>query len=140
MCANGRCINMDGSFKCECGLLGVCFDPDKWCNCDSGHDDWLYDGGEIIEKHFLPVRALHFGDTGTPLDRKEGRFSLGPLECDGDVLFENTVTFRKEDAVIELETLELGQSSDIYFEFKTYTSAKTMVMLYCDGDSGDFIM
>jgi hypothetical protein len=43
-----------GSRKCECGLLGVCFDPDKWCNCDSGHDDWLWDGGEIIEKQYLP--------------------------------------------------------------------------------------
>ena len=83
-----------GSRKCECGLLGVCFDPDKWCNCDSGHDDWLWDGGEITQKEYLPVRALHFGDTGNPLDRKEGRYSLGPLECDGDVLFDNVVTFR----------------------------------------------
>ncbi len=28
--------SLPGSRKCECGLLGVCFDPDKWCNCDSG--------------------------------------------------------------------------------------------------------
>ena len=34
--------------KCECGLYGDCFDPDKWCNCDSGHDGWLYDGGELM--------------------------------------------------------------------------------------------
>ena len=27
-------------------------------------------------------------------------FSLGPLECDGDVLFDNVVTFRRDDAVI----------------------------------------
>jgi hypothetical protein len=49
-----------GSFKCECGLLGVCFDPDKWCNCDSGHDDWLYDGGEIVDKQvpILPSTIL----------------------------------------------------------------------------------
>ena len=83
-----------GSRKCECGLLGVCFDPIKHCNCDSGHDDWLWDGGEITQKEYLPVRALHFGDTGNPLDKKEGRYSLGPLECDGDVLFDNVVTFR----------------------------------------------
>lgn len=132
--------SVPGSFKCECGLLGVCFDPDKWCNCDSGHDDWLYDGGEIIEKNFLPVRALHFGDTGTPLDRKEGRFSLGPLECDGDILFDNTVTFRKEDAVIELPTFDMSQSSDIYLEFKTQTTTKTMVLLHSYGESGDYIM
>jgi contactin associated protein-like 2 len=130
--------SLPGSRKCECGLLGVCFDPDKWCNCDSGHDDWLWDGGEIIEKQYLPVRALHFGDTGTPLDRKEGRYSLGPLECDGDVLFQNVVTFRKDDAIIELPTFEMGQSGDIYLEFKT-TSIKTMVLIHSVGDTGDFI-
>ena len=130
--------SLPGSRKCECGLLGVCFDPDKWCNCDSGHDDWLWDGGEIIEKQYLPVRALHFGDTGTPLDRKEGRYSLGPLECDGDVLFQNVVTFRKDDAIIELPTFEMGQSGDIYLEFKT-TSIKTMVLINSVGDTGDFI-
>jgi hypothetical protein len=80
----------------------------KWT---AGHDDWLWDGGEITEKQYLPVRALHFGDTGTPMDKKEGRYSLGPLECDGDSLFENIVTFRKSDAVIELPTLEMGQVS-----------------------------
>ena len=100
--------SLPGSRKCECGLLGDCFTVDKWCNCDSGHDDWLYDGGEIKEKEYLPVRALHFGDTGTPLDRKEGRFNLGPLECDGDLLFDNTVTFRLSDGVIELPTFEMG--------------------------------
>lgn len=62
-----------GSYKCECGYVGACFDVEKWCNCDSGHDDWLWDGGEITQKQFLPVRSLHFGDTGTPLDGKEGR-------------------------------------------------------------------
>ena len=86
--------SLPGSMKCECGLLGTCFDPGKWCNCDSGHDDWLWDGGEITEKEYLPVRAVHFGDTGTPLDRKEGRYNLGELECEGDVLFDNVVTFR----------------------------------------------
>jgi hypothetical protein len=62
-----------------------------------------------FNRQYLPVRALHFGDTGTPMDRKEGRYSLGPLECDGDTLFENVVTFRKSDAVIELPTFEMGQ-------------------------------
>ena len=31
--------SLPGSRKCECGLLGDCFTVDKWCNCDSGHDD-----------------------------------------------------------------------------------------------------
>ena len=51
------------------------------CNIDNifftyffvGHNDWLWDGGVITQKQFLPVKSLHFGDTGTPLDGKEGR-------------------------------------------------------------------
>jgi contactin associated protein-like 2 len=130
--------SIPGSFKCECGLLGICFDPDKWCNCDSGHDDWLWDGGEITQKEFLPVRELRFGDTGNPLDKKEGRYTLGPLECEGDTLFDNVVTFRKDDGVIQLPPMEFGQSGDIYFEFKT-TSVKTMILLYAEGSNGDFL-
>ena len=130
--------SLPGSRKCECGLLGVCFDPAKWCNCDSGHNDWLWDGGEITHKEYLPVRALHFGDTGNPGDAKEGRFTLGPLECDGDLLFDNVVTFRRDDAVIELPTFDMGLSGDIYFEFKT-TSEKTMILIHSEGSNGDFI-
>lgn len=129
--------SIPGSYKCECGLLGVCFDPDKWCNCDSGHDDWLWDNGEIVDKQYLPVRALHFGDTGTPLDRKEGSYTLGPLECHGDSLFENVVTFRKSDAAIELPTFQMDLSIDIYFEFKT-SSYKTMTLIHNTGENGDF--
>ena len=137
--------SLPGSRKCECGLLGDCFTTDKWCNCDSQHDDWLYDGGEIKEKEYLPVRALHFGDTGTPVDRKEGRFNLGPLECDGDLMFENMVTFRLSDGVIELPTFEMGLTSgDIFFEFKTSVGedqkwAQPMVMLHSTGEMGDMI-
>lgn len=139
--------SLPGSRKCECGLLGVCHDPGKWCNCDSGHNDWLWDGGEIMEKEYLPVRAVHFGDTGTPMDDgKEGRFTLGPLECNGDNLFENIVTFRKSDAVIELPTFEFGLTSgDIFFEFKTTSGNfdasgnRPMVLLHSTGDTGDFI-
>ncbi len=72
------------------------------------------------------------------MDRKEGRYSLGPLECDGDTLFQNMVTFRKNDAVIELPTFDMGQSGDIYLEFKT-TSSKTMVVIHSVGENGDFI-
>jgi hypothetical protein len=48
------------------------------------------------------VRALYFGDTGTPLDRKEARFNLGPLECHGDTLFTHSVTFRRQVCVVFL--------------------------------------
>ena len=62
-----------GSHMCKCGYDKACFDLEKWCNCDSAHDDWLVDGGDITQKEFLPVKSVHFGDTGTPLDGKEGR-------------------------------------------------------------------
>ena len=60
------------------------------------------------------------------------------MECDGDTLFDNVVTFRRDDAVIELPPAEFGQSGDIYFEFKT-TSSKTMVLVHSEGSNGDFV-
>ncbi len=110
-----------GSFQCECGLLGACFDPQKGCNCDSGHDDWLWDGGEITYKEHLPVRSLHFGDTGTAFDGKEGRYSLGPLECQAeDAKIEDSVTLTKSEAALEVAySLDNPANWDLYFEFKT---------------------
>lgn len=112
---------LPGSRKCECGILGKCKDPTKWCNCDSNSIEWLEDSGDIREKEYLPVRALRFGDTGTPLDEKQGRYTLGPLRCEGDDLFSNVVTFRIADATIDLPVFDMGHSGDIYFEFKTTT-------------------
>lgn len=65
------------------------------------------------------MKQLRFGDTGTPLDEKEGRYTLGPLVCEGDDLFNNAVTFRIADATIDLPTFDMGHSGDIYFEFRT---------------------
>lgn len=61
-----------GSRKCECGIDGTCVDRSKWCNCDAMLDTWQADEGEILDKDVLPVRQLRFGDTGHPLDEKEG--------------------------------------------------------------------
>ena len=72
-----------GSRQCMCGVRGECHSQDKECNCDSEYEDWLEDEGIIKDKKHLPVKSLHFGDTGTPLDNKEGRFSLGRLRCSG---------------------------------------------------------
>ncbi|XP_031832226.1 neurexin-4 isoform X3 [Nomia melanderi] len=110
---------LPGSRKCECGILGNCADPTKWCNCDSDLDGPLEDSGDITEKEYLPVKQLRFGDTGTPVDEKEGRYTLGPLICEGDDLFKNVVTFRVVDATINLPTFDIGHSGDIFFEFKT---------------------
>ena len=67
---------------CACGVTNSCANNSANCNCDGGIEGrWLQDGGEVVRKDQLPVKAVHFGDTGTPLDDKEGRFSLGPLQC-----------------------------------------------------------
>lgn len=52
--------------------------------CILGLDSWQEDGGDITEKEHLPVRQLRFGDTGSPLDEKAGKYRLGPLLCEGD--------------------------------------------------------
>ncbi|XP_073942606.1 neurexin-4 isoform X2 [Choristoneura fumiferana] len=125
-----------GSRMCACGVLGACLDPTKWCNCDAEYtqlraDEFQTDGGEITEKEYLPVKSLHFGDTGSHLDEKEGRYTLGPLLCEGDDLFSNAVTFRIADAVIALPTFDLGHSGDIYFEFRT--TRENAVLLHSKG-------
>lgn len=42
-----------------------------------GLESYQEDGGELREKAHLPVKQLRFGDTGTPLDDKEGAYTLG---------------------------------------------------------------
>ncbi|KZC15059.1 Neurexin-4 [Dufourea novaeangliae] len=140
---------LPGSRKCECGILGNCADPTKWCNCDSDLDGALEDSGDITEKEYLPVKQLRFGDTGTPVDEKEGRYTLGPLVCEGDGselpwlttkvrsdLFKNVVTFRVVDATINLPTFDIGHSGDIFFEFKT--TIENAVIIHSKGPT-DYI-
>lgn len=122
------------SHKCACGIDNSCIDPTKWCNCDAvilennKRNEWLEDAGDIREKEFLPVKALRFGDTGTPIDEKQGRYTLGPLMCEGDDLFNNVVTFRLADATINLPPFDMGHSGDIYLEFRT--SSENAVMFH----------
>lgn len=52
--------------------------------CALGREDWRFDTGDIKGKEYLPVKQLRFGDTGTPVDEKKGRYTLGPLMCQGD--------------------------------------------------------
>lgn len=110
---------LPGSRKCECGIQGGCIDPTKWCNCDANLLEWQEDSGDIREKEYLPVKAVRFGDTGTPLDEKHGRYTLGALMCEGDDLFQNVVTFRVADATLDLPPFDMGHSGDIYLEFRT---------------------
>lgn len=127
---------LPGSRKCGCGIIGTCNDTTKWCNCDSGLDHWGTDEGFLTDKEDLPVKQLRFGDTGTALDEKEGRYTLGPLICEGDDLFNNGITFKVSDATVNLPTFDFGHSGDIYFEFKT--TIENAVLLHSKGPS-DYI-
>ena len=51
------------------------------CSCDQSLPGWTRDILTITDKSLLPVSAVFFGDTGTPFDQKEGRFSVGQLLC-----------------------------------------------------------
>lgn len=128
--------SLPGTRKCSCGLYGTCVNRNKWCNCDAEENEWHIDEGEITQKEYLPVRQLRFGDTGSTTDNKKGRYMLGSLKCSGDYLFDNIVTFRYEDATIELPTFDFGHSGDIYFQFKT--TAKNGVFVHIRGPV-DFI-
>lgn len=127
---------LPGSRKCQCGIVGNCVDPTKWCNCDANMYDWQEDGGEIKEKEYLPVRGLRFGDTGTALDEKQAKYTLGPLVCEGDDLFNNVVTFRITDATVNIPRFDMGHSGDIYLEFKT--TQENAVIFHSKG-STDYI-
>lgn len=128
--------SLPGSRKCSCGLYGTCRDPEKWCNCDSEGYGWLVDEGDLTQKDFLPVRQLRFGDTGTTMDEKKGRYTLGPLICEGDSLFDNVITFHYLDATVDLPTFDMGHSGDIYFQFKT--TAENGVLIHSKGPT-DYI-
>lgn len=127
---------LPGSRKCECGILGNCYDRTKWCNCDSNQLQWLEDGGDIREIEHLPVKAVGFGDTGSPIDEKYARYTLGSLMCEGDDLFNNVVTFRITDATINLPRFDMGHSGDIYLEFKT--TVENAVIFHAKGPT-DYI-
>ncbi|XP_077562940.1 neurexin-4-like isoform X2 [Haemaphysalis longicornis] len=129
--------SIPGSHKCRCGLYGTCKDPEHQCNCDAGAEEWLSDGGELTDRDHLPVRQLRFGDTGSvsPLkDKKRGRYSLGPLECEGDALFDDVVTFHSAKSTIEVPLGNLSHSWDMYFDFKT--TAEDGVIMHSKGPTG----
>lgn len=70
-------------------------------------------------KDDLPVMEVRFGDTGGINDDKRSRYKVGPLLCYGDTLFDNTVTFRKPDANLELPPLYSEFAFDMSFTFRT---------------------
>ena len=71
-----------GSKKCACGITNTCLDPTRTCNCDAAHgDEWHDDSGLLVDKKYLPVSEMRFGDTGHTTE--EGYHTLGKLLCWG---------------------------------------------------------
>ena len=71
-----------GSKKCACGMNNTCVDPSRTCNCDGPPGgEWNENSGLLVQKEFLPVTELRFGDTGS--ENEEGYHTLGKLLCWG---------------------------------------------------------
>ncbi|KAK7575553.1 hypothetical protein V9T40_011839 [Parthenolecanium corni] len=126
-----------GSRKCACGIRGTCKNQtnNMWCNCDAGFYEWRSDGGDIKGKEYLPVKQLRFGDTGTLYDDKKGKYLLGSLKCNLNDIHENVVTFKKADATINLSNIDFGETTDIYFEFKTAVLNGLLIDAVCYGNN-----
>ncbi|CAH8495689.1 unnamed protein product [Schistosoma rodhaini] len=110
-----------GLQKCACGVEGTCTGDSLTCNCDSDGSTTppLVDTGLLQFKDHLPVMEVRFGDTGGINDDKRAIYRVGPLRCYGDTLFDNTVTFRKLDANLELPPLYSEFAFDMSFIFRT---------------------
>ncbi|KAA3675173.1 uncharacterized protein DEA37_0012683 [Paragonimus westermani] len=110
-----------GLQMCACGVEGTCTGDSLTCNCDSAGSTTppLVDSGLLQFKDDLPVMEVRFGDTGGINDDKFSRYNVGPLRCFGDTLFDNTVTFRKADANLELPPLYSEFAFDMSFMFRT---------------------
>ena len=68
-----------GSKNCACGMTNTCIDPARPCNCESVSNVWIEDDGFLVDKEYLPVSELRFGDTGD--SGEEGYHTLGKLLC-----------------------------------------------------------
>ena len=67
--------------------------------------------------HLLFCIFLH--KSGPPGSGQYGRYQVGRLYCEGDLLYDNMVTFRKADAIITVPPFQAQISGDIRFQFKT---------------------
>lgn len=68
---------------------------------------------------------------------------MGRLYCEGDLLYDNTVTFRKADAIITVPSFEAKIAGDIRFQFKTgfdsATFGSAIIVQNVGYDNGDLI-
>ncbi|XP_055330929.1 neurexin-4-like [Paramacrobiotus metropolitanus] len=139
---NQKMINWGGASPgtpmCACGLTDSCFQRTRGCNCDTDENPlrntWLTDEGWLAHKDHLPVRQLLFGDTGIADDRKESRYQLGPLICEGNSIIDNAVTFWRQDATLVFPYFEWTEG-DIYFHFRT--TVESGVFIHAQGLSDE---
>lgn len=132
-----------GTGKCSCGLDMTCANPNLFCNCDSQMATELKDTGYLTRKEYLPVLRVEFGDTGPVGSPQYGRYQVGRLQCEGDLLYDNIVTFRKADAIITVPAFEAKVAGDIRFQFKTgfdsATFGSAIIVQNIGYDDGDLI-
>ena len=68
---------------------------------------------------------------------------MGRLQCEGDLLYDNTVTFRKADAIITVPPFEAKIAGDLRFQFKTgfdsATFGSAIIVQNIGYDAGDLI-
>ncbi|BFZ06336.1 hypothetical protein BsWGS_09375 [Bradybaena similaris] len=134
-----------GSGKCKCGLDEQgCGSQSTTCYCDIANFQSgvtvgeSVDQGYLLHKEYLPVLEMHLGDTGSTIDDTWSEYNIGELECFGDNLFSNTVTFTQKDGALEFPTFEADNAGDIWYQFKTTTSDG--VMIHCVGSVvSDFV-
>ncbi|KAM5228225.1 contactin-associated protein-like 3 isoform 2-T2 [Ctenodactylus gundi] len=107
--------------KCTCGLQGNCIDPQYYCNCDAGRNEWNSDTIVLTHKEHLPVTEIVMTDTGQPLS--EATYTLGPLLCQGDKSFWNSASFNTEASYLHFPTFHGEITADVRFFFKTTVSS-----------------
>ncbi|RNA34413.1 neurexin-4 isoform X2, partial [Brachionus plicatilis] len=130
----------DGIAKCRCGVNQECDVADVFCNCDSGDtENERHDDGLLNNKLHLPVYKIFLGDTGDVNEDRYIKYSIGSLVCEGDRLYDNTVTFRKQDALLHIDESESGRMAvDVRFQFRTSVTSGILVQKV-GNFSGDLI-
>ena len=68
---------------------------------------------------------MHFGDTGTPFDSREGRFTLGPLQCSDNIATGSSPTVYELNVEQTLALLA-AEVWELYFEFRSSVCGRRM--------------
>ena len=89
---DGTVMNYWGSSReaertCACGVIGVCDDESKKCNCDAGGEG--HDFGLLANKDVLPVGFITANDIS---EGSSGTYYVGPLRCGRAQFGENLIS------------------------------------------------